>query len=364
MIMKKILFLTAYPPTNITAGQNYTRLLLNDISATNSVDVICWDFDGHEVDLNDTINSVEKLRVTKLQKLCRAIFNLCLFPLFTVRFSWQKALELKNISKDYDLIYFDFSQVFIYSIIIKHPCKIMMCHDVISQKYSRKRFSYLYLWYIKLSERLLLSTAHYCFTFSDKDSEYLKKHLRINSSPVSFYISDDLKKISLQQVVIEDYFILYGAWNRPENYEGLLWFIKNVVPRLSVKLKIIGGGLSCSIRDLLQLYNIEYLGFVDDPYPFIAASKALIAPLFQGAGVKVKAVESLALGTPVIGTNVAIEGIPKLSHSKSVFLCETPDAFINAIQHFTISNEEKMSCQNEFLRKYTNLKFRNYINNL
>ena len=362
--MKKILFLTAYPPTNITAGQNYTRLLLNDISTTNRVDVIYWDFKGHKVDLNDTINSVKGVRVSKLQKLCRAIFNLYLFPLFTVRFSWQKALELKRISKNYDLIYFDFSQVFIYSIVIKHHNKIMMCHDVITQKYSRKRFSYLYLWYIKLSERLLLNTAHYCFTFSDKDSEYLRKHLRVNSSPVSFYLSDDLKKINLEQVVIEDYFILYGAWNRPENHEGLLWFINKVVPHLSVKILIIGGGMPSDIINLLELHNVDYLGFVDDPYPFIAASKALIAPLFQGAGVKVKAVESLALGTPVIGTHVAIEGIPKLNHPKSVFLCETPDEFINAMQNFTIFTEDKICCQNEFLQKYSNLKFRNYINNL
>ena len=228
-MMKKILFLTAYPPTKVTAGQNYTRLLLNDISTTNSIDVIYWDFKGHQVILNDTINSLEGVRVTRLQKLCHALFNLWLFPLFTVRFSWRRVRHLQKISKYYDVIYFDFSQVFIYSIFIKHPCKIMMCHDVISQKYSRKRFSYLYLWYIKLSERLLLNTSHYCFTFSDKDSEYLKKYLRINSSPVSFYISDDIKKINLEQIVIEDYFILYGAWNRPENHEGLLWFLYRII---------------------------------------------------------------------------------------------------------------------------------------
>lgn len=362
--MKKILFLTAYPPTNITAGQNYTRLLLNDISTSNSVDVIYWDFKGHKVDLNDTINSIKGVNVTKFQKLYRAILNFFFFPLFTVRFSWQKALHLKRIAKDYDLIYFDFSQVFVYSILIKHPCKIMMCHDVISQKYSRKRFSFLYLWYIKFSERILLNTAHYCFTFSDKDTEYLKKYLRINSNPVSFYISDDLKKISLERIVIEDYFILYGAWNRPENYEGLLWFIKKVVPYLSVKIRIIGGGMPSNIKGLLKSYNIDYLGFVDNPYPYIAASKALIAPLFQGAGVKVKAIESLALGTTVIGTNVAIEGIPKLDNFKSVLLCETPDEFINVIQQFTIIKEDKICCQKEFLQKYSNLKFRNYIINL
>lgn len=362
--MKKILFLTAYPPTNITAGQNYTRLLLNDISTTNTVDVIYWDFYGHKVDLNNTINSVEGVKLTKFKKVCRTIIYLGLFPLFTVRFSWRKAKELNQIAKGYDLIYFDFSQVFIYSAIIKHPCKIMMCHDVISQKYSRKRFSFLYLWYIKFSERVLLNTAHYCFTFSEKDSEFLKQHLQINSSPVSFYLSDNLKKINLDQVAIQDYFILYGAWNRPENYEGLLWFIKKVVPHISVKIRVIGGGMPGSIKDLLESNKIDYLGFVNDPYPYIAASKALIAPLFQGAGVKVKAIESLALGTPVIGTNVAIEGIPKLKNSKSVYLCETVDEFVGVIQQLTITNEDKVSCQKEFLLKYSNLKFRNYINNL
>ena len=51
------------------------------------------------------------------------------------------------------------------------------------------------------------------------------------------------------------------------------------------------------------------LGFVDNPYKIMSESLGLIAPLFHGAGIKVKVIESLACGTPVIGTEVAFEGI-------------------------------------------------------
>lgn len=362
--MKRILFLTAYPPTNVTAGQNYTRMLLEDISSSNIVDVIYWDFQGHSEMVSHKVNTIESIKLNSFTKMLRSVVYFYLFPLFTVRFSLKKLLDIRRISDNYDVIYFDFSQVFMYSLFIKHPCKIMMCHDVISQKYSRRRCSSIYNWFVIFSEKLLLSTAKYCFTFSNKDSMFLQKKLGINSSPVSFYIADEIKNIDVLDLELSDNFIMYGAWNRPENYDGLLWFLREVMPHISIKITIIGGGMPENIRTILGTLNVKYLGFVENPYIHISESRGLIAPLFQGAGVKVKVIESLALGTPVVGTEVAFEGIPNLISRNAMIRCESSEDFIRSLNSFSTSVIEKHEIQKEFNERYSNAKFKNFLNTL
>ena len=102
---------------------------------------------------------------------------------------------------------------------------------------------------------------------------------------------------------------------------------------------------------------MEYLGFVEDPYDIIANARALIAPLFKGAGVKVKAIEALASGTPVIGTEVAQEGVPLVADN-SLVTCNTAAEFIHAILNFKISNEDKVRLKETFLKHYSDAKKR------
>ena len=105
--------------------------------------------------------------------------------------------------------------------------------------------------------------------------------------------------------------IYYGAMNRIENSSSALWFIENVMPRLKdedVKFTIIGN------KPPQELVNkrsekIVITGFVDDPAPYFENAMCLVAPLLLGAGVKVKIIEALSSGVPVITNDIGIEGI-------------------------------------------------------
>ena len=88
---------------------------------------------------------------------------------------------------------------------------------------------------------------------------------------------------------------------------GLVWFIKDVFPLLKENIKnslfVMGGGLSKEYQEIyLKPNKINYLGFVENSYARIVQSSAAIVPLFTGAGVKVKVLDSFTAGTPVIGT--------------------------------------------------------------
>lgn len=366
--MKKILFISAFPPSNKTAGQNYTAQLIRDISKDNLLDLFYWDYPGHEIIIPSTVNVVGYKTITKIQKLLNAICAFLIFPIFTVRFNVLDCLKINRLASNYDVLYFDFSQVFLYSFFIKHPCKIFMCHDVITQKYSRKKYSKLLYQYVKISERLLLKSANLRMCFSSKDIDYIHKVFKLDARKVTFYISDQVKNATKLEHSIERYYVLFGAWNRPENFEGLIWFCDNVLPYCDIKCLIIGGGMPHEVRSKINSNKIEYLGFVEDPYPIISRSACLLAPIFQGAGVKVKVIESLALGTPVIGTDIAFEGIDNIKYScgkNALILAQNSNEFIKEIQNFEIpSIIDKTDIRKAFINNYQTLSFKTILNNL
>lgn len=358
----KILFLTAFPPNKKTAGQNYTRQLLNDLGNNHEVDLIYWRFPDHEVNVSDKINIIKVLEVKKFP--VNLINFLSIFPLFSKRYSNKIRFYLSGIASEYDVIYFDFSQVFIYARKLNHPFKIGMSHDVIAQKYGRhKLFKHLLCWIKKSEEKCLRSLSH-VFTFSKKDSDWIKKEYGIQSHPVSFYVSPEILKTNRSELPIEDYYVMYGAWNRKENQDSIRWLLKQGI---SKRIKILGGGMPSSLlSEISDQSNIEYCGFIDNPYPVIAKSKGLIAPLFQGAGVKVKAVESLALGTPVIGTDVTFEGIDYVPFRDCGAMMDIDSIGIQQIFAIldTLTVKEKKQIQEFFFNNYNSHKFTDYLTHI
>ena len=353
--MKRILFITAFPPNNQTAGQNYTRLLLNDISADNRVDVIYFKYRTHAIDIDKSL-VIEEVDLSLPLKIAAILMFPFIFPLFVKRFKLRLLFYIRKIKNNYDILYFDFSQVCIYSLFIKHHCKMLMIHDVMYQKYGREKRFKIFLPFIKFSERLILNSGTEVLCFSEKDKKLLRELYQCDSTQVSFYLDDALRSIDIEKLDIENYFSFYGAWNRPENMNGLIWFLKNVyiyLP-LSVNFKIIGGGMSDDIKKEISSYpNIEYLGFIDNPYPIICQSQALIAPLFSGAGVKVKVIEALATGTPVIGTSIAMEGLEFLKEYSVMYDAETADDYISILSNWSkITHSEKTRIRNLFLANY------------
>src|SRR5262249_25800698 len=71
-------------------------------------------------------------------------------------------------------------------------------------------------------------------------------------------------------------------------------------------------------------------GAVDDLRPLYARSSAVVAPIFWGSGVRIKLLEALACGLPIVTTALAAEGID-LRHEQSALFAERPADFAAAI---------------------------------
>lgn len=354
--MKKILLISAFPPSPYSAGQNFTLNLLSDLAKVHHVDFIYFSFrDQSFIPTSPAINVIKKIPLSPLRRVLNVLLFPFFHPLFSVRFSFSTLSLIKNLTRknQYDALCFDFSQVFLYSFFFKEQKKILISHDVIAQKSSRETFA-IARWWASWTERLLFRQKNIqVFTFSDKDRLLIQHNAK--EAPVTvinFYLSSKIFELPAR-FSDDEYFCFFAAWNRPENHEGLSWFIKEVFPKASAKkFLVIGANMPASLEDQVRSTpNMEYLGFIENPYGIIANARALIAPLFRGAGVKVKAIESLACGTPVIGTGVALEGVPDVTEG-SLFNCATANDFIQTILNFRIANENKARIKETFLRHY------------
>lgn len=351
--MKKILFITAFPPNKMTAGQNFSRQLLNRMVGQGwSVDLYYITYPGHKPELADDVRMVGSYSFSKTDKFFNALFRIWDFPLFTVRYDRRVARHLGDIAPQYNCIYFDFSQVFLYARNIEHPNKVAMSHDVIIQKFTRGHsvVSKLLFYWIKRTECKALRGFNHIFCFSNKDRKLISRHYGTDAIAEPFFIDPMASETDYSQIEVERCFVMFGAWNRKENTDGLRWLIESVLPKTAnIHIKIIGQGLDTAMIEGCS--NVEYLGFVDNPYRIIASSQGLLAPIFSGAGVKVKVIEALATGTPIVGTEIAFEGIE--SSLGQMFLCSTAQEWVDTLDRWVpIDKKQKSEWQSAFEKTY------------
>lgn len=341
----KILYITAFPPNHRSGGQTFSLNCISHLAENCTIDLLYFSYLDHECEAKEFVRNVKNFSPSFINSV---LFPYA-FPLFTKRFSRKVLKYLQKIAPEYDVLYFDFTQVAIYSLFIEHPCKVVRCHDILAQKFSRQ--NKFFLSWIKNTELKILKSASHVFVPSEKDSQIVRSTYGINAAFTNEYLNEFDFPATIPS---KKSFLFFGLWSRNENLLGLIWFIKNVFPHLTSEIKkslfVMGGGLSKENEEkYLKPAGIKYLGFVKDSYPQIIKSSAMIVPLFEGAGVKVKVLDSFTTGTPVIGTDVAFEGIPEISELTNLVFSR--DDFIKKINCFVPVSLEQKKRNAEFFRK-------------
>lgn len=133
--------------------------------------------------------------------------------------------------------------------------------------------------------------------------------------------------------------LFWGAMYRPENYEAAIWFIENVMPLLSdlpVRFVVAGNRPPEQLKKYAN-ERVVITGFVKDETPLFESSMCFVSPLLTGAGIKVKVIEALSAGIPILTNTIGIEGIPA-KDGESYFHCETPEEYATIVRK--IFNDE------------------------
>lgn len=126
-----------------------------------------------------------------------------------------------------------------------------------------------------------------------------------------------------------------GALDWLPNQEGLDWFLRNVFDQLlselpELRFHVAGRNAPAYFEKKLKHPNISYHGEVEDALKFIQTYRLMLVPLLTGSGIRVKILEGMALGRPVVTTSTGIEGIPASDHPY-VVVEDDPLMFSNQI---------------------------------
>ena len=131
--------------------------------------------------------------------------------------------------------------------------------------------------------------------------------------------------------------LLYaGSFGYIANYEAMQWFTREVfghiTGRENVKVRVTGNTAGRNLAALQEACpQVEFTGFVDDIRPYFAKSGICIVPILSGGSTRLKIVEAMAWGTPVVSTRIGAEGL-EVTHGENILLADTPVDFAGAIE--------------------------------
>jgi sugar transferase (PEP-CTERM/EpsH1 system associated) len=105
--------------------------------------------------------------------------------------------------------------------------------------------------------------------------------------------------------------IFTGSFNYVPNHEAMVWFTGQVLPRIQAEVPdaqlVVTGDTGG--RTLPEAKHVTLTGFVDDVRALVARSWVSVAPIHTGGGTRLKILEAMALGTPVVATAKGAEGL-------------------------------------------------------
>lgn len=132
-----------------------------------------------------------------------------------------------------------------------------------------------------------------------------------------------------------DTLVYSGALTYQANFDAMEYFLREVFPliqaeRPGVKLFITGRLDGVPVQRLATQGGVVFTGYLSDVRPTVARSWVSLAPLRVGGGTRLKILEALALGTPVVATSKGVEGLD-LIPERDFLLADTADDFVRAV---------------------------------
>ena len=290
--------------------------------------------------------NVEIFKVQRRQESLKSVIERCAFA-YVVGMNGENVNSILRKAENMDLVWIDGS---CYGTIAKELKQknykghiVTFFHNV--EKFFCKRSFVKRLLYPVYNGPLIRSETNAIMysddivTLTERDAAYVKRvnnRSKVTILPSSMedkmenvngYVAQTLLvKVKCPQLLfVGSYFYA--------NVNGLSWFIERILPQVNAKLIVVGANM-----DKLSFKNNEKLeihGFVDDLGEYYRNCDVVIAPIFEGSGMKTKTTEALMWGKYIIGTNESFCGFA-IDDSIGL-ICHTEDDFVKGINR--ISNE-------------------------
>lgn len=123
-----------------------------------------------------------------------------------------------------------------------------------------------------------------------------------------------------------------GAMDYNPNVDALRWYFQDIHADLKkqipdLQLLIVGKDPAPEVKAYAERPGVTVTGGVPDVRPYYRQAWMQMVPLRIGGGTRLKIVESLAMGTPVVSTTIGAQGLD-LGHDFDILLADTAEAFV------------------------------------
>jgi glycosyltransferase involved in cell wall biosynthesis len=200
---------------------------------------------------------------------------------------------------------------------------------------ARKRLRHTFTWFkLRIFLSRLLASFQSCTMASEEERNLLVRNFpRLNNMveviPNGVQISDYGNQST---ILVPNQLIFSGSLRYQANYEAMIWFVREVFHKIleqvpTAQLMITGDHADLSLP---SERNITRTGYVDDIKTLIASSWVSVAPLLSGGGTRLKILESMAIGTPVVSTSKGSEGL-RANVGKHLFVTNEPQSFADYV---------------------------------
>ena len=197
---------------------------------------------------------------------------------------------------------------------------------------------YLYYQWLKLRayEAKVCRRVDHVVAVSELDAEQLRELAGISDvTPISNGVDTGYFDGSWGNVRPNSLVFVGGLTWFP-NYDAVRYFCAEVLPRVAaeipdVTLTVVGKSPSRnSIRDVADNPRVRLTGLVDDVRPLIAEAAVYVVPLRVGGGTRLKILDALSMGKPLVSTSVGCEGLD-VEPDKQLLVADSAEHFAGQV---------------------------------
>ena len=396
---QKILFISTRLPLPVNDGRSYT---LNQyiMSLLSKYDVgLVSLYDDKEVSKQDArLSFVYKLNKTNFITKIFNVFKYSLIKRYPLQlsaiYSYSNYKKLKKIIISFkpDIIICDMLRTSIY--LKKIKCKkILDMDDILSKRYSMVNYSSNNIFgqfssslpnlfnkfvnVMHLDKRILQFEHKHMEKLENKsvksyDNVILVSPLEVKklkektqSLNVSLWpVAVNVSTICKENIYDKNKICFIGNINVSHNFDTLMYLCDHILPYLSAEFKVIVIG-KCSKENqqkFVKFSNVEFSGYVDSVENVAKQCLCMVAPIQFGTGIKIKILESMGMGIPVITSQIGVEGL-NVENYKNIIIANNPNEYVEAINYLANNANERNLIKNnaiEYVRK--NHSFENATN--
>lgn len=199
-------------------------------------------------------------------------------------------------------------------------------------------YSWLQAGRLERFERWACQTADWITAVSDADRESLLGLLGETAPPITV-VPNAIDIATYQRPVAGEIprfdLVFSGKMDYRPNVDAMLWFGRKIWPliqgaRPETTLAIVGQKPHARLDALRALPGVTITGMAPEVLPYLAGATVYVMPLRMGSGTRLKLIEAMAAGVPIVSTTLGAEGYPVRS-GHELLLADEPEAFARAV---------------------------------